>query len=994
MARRVASPRFVGRRSEAASLEDALAAAREQRPSIVLVAGEAGVGKTRLMREVAATVRAEGALALRGECVELSGGEFPYAPVVGALRDAGWEVLSEAVESLAPEGRAELGRLVPEIERWIDDAPRATTRASAQGRLFELLLALLRRLGDDAPVLFVIEDAHWADASTRDFLSFLARNLAKERLAVVVTYRLDELGLEHPLRALLGELIRCDPVETLTLERLGRDEIEHLLEHILGEVPPLALVDEVFARSDGNPFFAEELLAAQADGDGQRLPASLRDALLLRVEGLPAESVELLKRLAVLGRPADDKLLETLAGRENARGSSALRTALAAHIVSHRRQDDTFDFRHALVREALAAELLPAERTALHRGIAETLARTSAGTAAELAFHWDAAGVLGAALSASIEAGLDAERVYASAEARLHFERAANLWEKVQPLPGSVSLDRVDLLRHAAEAARLTGGWDAAAALCREALALLDWEADPLRAAILHERLGEYLLWSDEAALGCYSTALELLPPDCRRERARILGAKALALHFLLRWEESRDCAQEALIEAREAGGRLEEGYARNVLGIVLAFLGDPAAGEEHVREAKTIAEELGAPEDVARTYAHLAEILRIRGRTGDALELMLQGEELATRMGMTSSFGRAMSLNAAEDLVRVGRWEEAATRLRWTGRLGLGPGAQLYQYSLEGRLAANRGEVEAAAEHLGRAREMCDDETPVEYLADVYAGFAELALWAGRADEARLEVADALARIGDRAEPLYSPVLFWLGARAEADAAGAARAWGREREADESREGAERLAGGLERLISRYSSKESPAEAAAYLALCRAEVMRTADSPAREAWATAAGDWQRLGQPYAEAYARWRQAEAVLVAGHERAQATAPLTAAREAAARLGARPLLREIDALARAARLDVAPADEAAAAAASPPSDLGLTARELDVVRLIGEGCTNRQIAERLFISEKTASVHVSHILSKLNAENRVQAAGIAHRAGLLDTSLTGD
>jgi DNA-binding CsgD family transcriptional regulator len=990
MARRVNSLRFVGRSDEAGALEGAVAAARDERPAIVLLAGEAGVGKTRLVREVEARVRAQGALALRGECIELSGGEFPFAPVVGALRDAGWEVLAEAVESLAPEGRSELGRLVPEIGRWLDEPPREPTRPPPQGRLFELLLALLRRLGEEAPLLFVIEDAHWADASTRDFLGFLARNLSHERLAIVVTYRLDELGPDHPLRSLLGELIRCDPIETVTLERLGRDEIEEILQNILGEAAPLALVDEVFDRSDGNPFFAEELIAARASGDIERLPESLRDALLLRVEALPPDAVELLKRLAVLGRPAGDRVLGALAGMDEARRSPVLRAALTAHILSHRRRDDTFDFRHALVREAVAGELLPSERIALHQAVAETLMSTEDGTAAELAYHWDAAGRRDAALAASIEAGLEAEQGYASAEARLQFERAASLWEALEPEPGALALDRVDLLRHAAEAARLTGDWEAAAALCREALTLVDADAEPLRAALLHERLGEYLLWDDEAALECYSTALALLPVDSRRERARILGAKALALHFLLRWEESRVCAEEALLEARQAGGRSEEGYARTVLGVVLAFLGDPEEGEEHALAAKQIAEELGGAEDVARAYVHLAEVLRIRGKVAEALEVMLEGEKLAARMGMTSSFGRAMSLNATEDLIRIGRWEEAADRLGWTARLSLRAGAELYQHSLEGRLAVARGDGEEATRHLSAAREISDDHTPVEYIADVYAGFAELALWSGGIDDARREAADGLARVGDRAEPLYCPVLFWLGARAAADAAGAERARGHEAEEQEAREAVADLATGLEQVVARYSMKEPPAEASAYLELCRAEYTRAAGSPDGTAWATAAATWSRLGQPYHEAYSRWRAAEALMVGGGERGQATELLAAARDAATRLGARPLLDEIDALARAGRLDVAAPGEEPPAVPADHSELGLTARELEVLRLIAEGCTNRQIAERLFISQKTASVHVSHILGKLNAENRVQAAGIAHRLELLDTS----
>jgi DNA-binding CsgD family transcriptional regulator/tetratricopeptide (TPR) repeat protein len=985
MARRVASPRFVGRRSEATSLEEALSAAEQHRPSITLVAGEAGVGKTRLLREVGDTVRDRGALVLRGECIELSGGEFPYAPVVGALRDAGQEVLAEPVASLASESRAELARLVPEIGRWVDEPRSEAPRTSPQGRLFELLLALLRELGEEAPLLFVMEDAHWADTSTRDFLSFLARNLSAERVAIVVTYRLDDLGPEHPLRALVSELIRCDPVETMALERLSREEVELLLEQIVGEVPPLALVDEVFARSGGNPFFAEELLATPTGGDGTQLPESLRDALLLRVEALPPESIDLLERLAVLGRPADDQLLGELSGIAEPDLSASLRPALSAHIVARRAQDNTFDFRHALVREALWGELLPAQRSSLHGSVAETLLRTGAGTPAELAYHWYGAGQLDAALAASVEAGLDAEQVYASAEARQHFERAVKLWEDVQPAPGSLSLDRVDLLRHAAEAARLTGDWDDAATLCRAALSLLDPAREPLRAAILHERLGEYLLWNAEAALAEYSTALPLLPEECVRERARILGAKALALHFLQRWDESRACAEDSLAMARQAGGRSEEGYARNVLGLALAFLGDPAEGERQIREAKRIADEIGVAEDEARAYAHLAEVLRIQGRIADAFGVMLEGEKLAARMGMTGSFGHGMSLFAAEDLVRLGRWDEAAERLRWTGRLNLGT-LELLQHSLEGRLAAVRGESETAFAHLTKAREMCDDHTLAEYLADVHVGFAELALWGGRPGDARTEIADALRRLEGHGDPLYTPVLFWLGVRAEADAATAARGQGLERE----EESAAVLVNGLEQLIARSSIKEAAPEGVAYLALCRAEQMRLVGAPAADAWAAAAAAWEGLDQPYQAAYARWREAEAVLVAGQARAQAAAALGRAREGALQLGAGPLLGEIDALARAARLELSHREEAEAAEAEP-LPLGLTARELEVLGLIAEGCTNPQIAERLFISQKTASVHVSHILGKLGAENRVQAAGIAHRLGLLDTPL---
>jgi DNA-binding CsgD family transcriptional regulator len=983
MTQRVSSPIFVGRRDESELLTSAVLAAGEGRPSLTFVGGDAGVGKTRLVREVEEHVRARRGLALRGECLALSG-EFPYAPIVAALRHAGAGALAPALDRLAPESRSEIGRLVPEIAvELAGDSPQPN-----QGRLFERLLTLLRHLGDDAPVLFVVEDGHWADASTLDFLSFLSRNLSTERVAAVVTFRPDSLGPRHPLRLLLSELVRGENVQHLALAPLDTAQIKHLIEHIAGATSSIALVEEILARSQGNPFYAEELLAASANGDRAALPASLRDALLARYHGLSQDALHLMRVLAALGRPAHHAQLGAFAGIAEPRLSVALRSALEAHVISHRTGDGTFEFRHALLREALCADLLPGERIALHRSIAVELAAAGNGAPAELAFHWDLAGEAAPALEASLRAGLDAERVYASAEARQHFERAVRLWAGCDPTPEGLALDRVELLRHSAQMARLMGDWDTAIARCREAIAIVDADAEPLRAALLHERAGEYLLWDDEAALECYSTALSLLPPECRRERARILGAKALALHFLQRWQQASDCSREALDEARAAGARTEEGYAANVLGLALAFLGDHAEGEEHVRAAKLIAEESEAAEDIARAYAHLAELLRIRGSVGGALDVMLQGEELASRMGMEQSFGCVMSVSAAEDLLRLGRWEEASKRLALVDRRELSVLAELLAQSVRGRLAVGRGERDAARAHLERALELCDEQTPVGYVVGPHAGLAELALWECRPADAGRVIADAFELIGGRQEPLYVPVLFWLGVRAEVEAALTTR----QRDAERAERGhaAARTCERLEALVARYSSTDSPPEAVAYLALSRAELTRLgACSP--PAWTAAARAWTALEHPLLQAYAGWRGVEALLGSGRSRGEVPARLRAAHATAERLGAAPLLHAIEALAKAARVDLAPQPGPTPTSRSSAAELGLTPREIDVLELLAEGCTNRQISERLFISPKTTSIHVSRILAKLNAENRVRAAATAHRLGLFDTPL---
>src|SRR5581483_6240612 len=242
---------------------------------------------------------------------------------------------------------------------------------------------------------------------------------------------------------------------------------------------------------------------------------------------------------------------------------------------------------------------------------------------------------------------------------------------------------------------------------------------------------------------------------------------KALRLQFQFRWDAARACGEEALDMAVRAGAELEAAYAHLSLGLTIAFLGDPDGAEAHLREAKAAAERLSWPEGLARVYAHLAEVERIRNRLDEALALTLDGVREAERMGLRNSFGRALSAIAAQDLFRLGRWDEALEQIHETRRLKLGFGAQLIQHSLLGRLAVSRGDFDEARTQLESARAMCDDRTPVEYLVAVYAGWAELALWESHPDEAAREVDDALAGIGERTDPLYTPVLFSLGLRA-----------------------------------------------------------------------------------------------------------------------------------------------------------------------------------------------------------------------------------
>jgi hypothetical protein len=282
MGGRVASPTFVGRLEELELLEAAGRRAADGEPAVVLVGGEAGVGKTRLVAELTNRCAANGMRVLTGRCVPVGDGALPYAPIVEALRALVAEVGVAAVRELVGPSWPELARLLPALGEPEGTGP---TEQAAQSRLFELVLGLLGRLGEQAPLVLVVEDVHWADQSTCDLLAFLVRNLRRERLLVVVTYRNDEPGQER-LGPYLAELDRGGPVQRMELPRLDQVETVAQLVGILRAAPAVELVDALFARSEGNPFFTEELLAAVRAGRGALSP-TLRDLLRGRVKVLP-----------------------------------------------------------------------------------------------------------------------------------------------------------------------------------------------------------------------------------------------------------------------------------------------------------------------------------------------------------------------------------------------------------------------------------------------------------------------------------------------------------------------------------------------------------------------------------------------------------------------------------------------------------------------------------------------------------------------------------
>jgi DNA-binding CsgD family transcriptional regulator/tetratricopeptide (TPR) repeat protein len=967
----VVSTVLVGRESELELLEDAVARAARGGSSMTLLRGEAGLGKTRLVRELETRAAARGAHTLRGECMPLSD-RHAYAAIVGALRSGDRAALESALDRLPASGRGEVARLVPDLASAARELPQGDPGEFARARLFELLLILLRELSAQTPVLLTVEDVHWADPSTIDFLVFLAHNLSEARLAVVVTYRPEDRSPE--LRRVLDELGRRTATE-LQLEPLAAEHVERQLDAILGRPAERALRDSILRRSGGNPFYVEELLAA---GHGDRLPQTVREALLMRLDGLPEDALRILRALAAIARPAPYGLLRAVSGVPEPQLSALLRAAEGQHIVEQVAAD-AYAFRHALMREAVAGTLTPGERVALHAAVAAELVTGGDEEPAELAYHWEGAEQPASALRAHVRAGLEAEGTYAFGEAREHFARARELSGQLGRLPSGVALDAAGLLAREAEAARLAGDCEEAAERCREALALVDAEAEPVRAAMLHERLGSYLFWDDDGALAAYAEAQRLLPQDRRRERARITSAAALTLHNMARWDDAREQAQAALAVAEEAGAAGEAAHAHLTLGTALAFLGAHEEGERHVRTAARLVEQHGTVEDRARVRSHLAEVLRLRGRIEDALDVMLEGEQAMSRLGMEASFGRSMALNAAEDLLWLGRWEEVDALLRRTVRLQLRDAARVLHCTVSAQLAVARGHREEAQEHIDAALANAD-EVGADYLVALRAATAELALWERRPRDALDELTAALRDMGDRRDPLYTPQLYVLLGRAAADAASAT--------ADTAgpRETARAHVAELDELIARHARSEAPAIAVAAQATCRAELGRLAGERDAGAWSAAVDAWTALSMPYQAAYAQWRLGEAHARAGAEAATVAAALDAAERSATRLGAVPLSQEISRTRADEGLGAPRVRPRRARTAGP---YGLTARELDVLALVAQGCSNKQIGERLVISEHTARKHVEHIRDKLAVHNRTTAAHAAQRMGLLDT-----
>jgi class 3 adenylate cyclase/DNA-binding CsgD family transcriptional regulator/tetratricopeptide (TPR) repeat protein len=990
------SPTFVGRAEELQILEAAGRRAADGEPAVVLVGGEAGVGKTRLITELTARCAAQGTRVLAGGCVPVGEGALPYAPIVEALRALLGDLGAGAVRELVGPSWPELARLLPALGE-----PDRTGPAE-QARLFELLLGLLERLSERAPLVLVVEDLHWADQSTRDLLGFLVRNL-RAGVALVLTYRSDELHRRHPLRPFLAELDRSGRAERLELGRLGRRDLAELLTGILGEPVPPALVGEVLARSEGNPFFAKELLAAHLEGT--RLPLVLRDLLLARVETLSEPAQRVLEVAAVAGTRVDHELLAAVVGQEPEELVGLLREAVGRHVLAVEEASGAYVFRHALVQEAIYDDLLPVQRGPLHAAYARALERrveqrgavseARSATAVEwgqLAYHWYAAHDLGQALVASVQAGQAAEAASALAEALGHYERALALWDQVPEAAARSPLDRGAVLFRAAEAANLAGDDERAVSMARLALDRVDAVAEPRRAGALLERLARYhwVAGDTPRAMAAVERAVAIIPAEPpSAELARALAAHGQLLMLLGRHAEALARGQEAVVVARQVGARAVEGHALTTLGTCLGILGQLEEGITDLEEGRRIARELANVDDLGRSHANLATVLDQAGRSADAVEVFLAGVEVVRQVGALGRYGPNLLPDAANALLSLGGRDEAERLLDQVFDLDLrSPGLRARPLIVRGTLRLRTGDLPGAQADLRLVLDDIPAPLDPQDVTPVLAGLAEVALWDGRLGDARAAVADGLEAVAAAEEPYWVSELGRTGLAVAAALAEQARARRADAEEQAARQLADRLIERVQAAVTAPDVVPTPVVEANRLAI-EAEWSRVAGTSDPERWAATAQAWEALGYPWQAGYARWRQAEALLGSGAPKPEAAEPLRAAHAMAVRLGAAPLRHELELLAQRGRIALAAPAEPAAAEPEAPSvaaSLGLTAREVEVLALVADGRTNRQIAETLFISDKTASVHVSRILTKLGVAGRGEAAAIAHRLGL--------
>jgi ATP/maltotriose-dependent transcriptional regulator MalT len=1013
MAVTLSSPILVGRDTAMSPLIAALERSTAGEPRVVLIGGDAGLGKTRLVTEFGARAEAAGARVIVGACLDLRGDGVPYGPFLDALRALGTSIGPEALaELLGPVG-VEMATVAPGFGRYIGATPEAlaalggpATRAGAdQGRFFELALGMLERLSTERPLVLVLEDLHWSDPATRDLLDFVVRHMAGVRLMLVGTFRTFDLEPGDPLLAYFANLERLPGVERTDLRPLTASEQTAQLRAILGRPVPAALSAQIHERAEGNPFFAEELLAAAGErnggpASGPDVPRTLRDILLARIAVTMPSARGAMRVIAVAGHLADDAVISRITGLPTEDLEDGLRDAIERQVLIVDRDTGTYRFRHALLAELVYNDLLPGERRRLHAAVAEWLTARGGEAAAELAHHWYAARRPAEAIPACLAAAQTATRIYAHTDALRDLERVLEIWWDVDDPEALAGMSTVDLFILAADTADRASQSARALELADAALDLVDEASDPVQAALLHDRRA-FFLWTlgeSHASLEERRIAVRLVPAEPPSvERAQVLGGLASATMAFLRYRESKEVAEEALGVLERVGTHEGEARLRNVLGVDLVGLGEIDEGLANLRAAVETADDSMAIDTRVGIEHNFAYFLGLADHLEEALEATDVAIANAQRMGLDRKYGAGLRATKGEALFRLGRWAEAAEVTRVALDQETEPSKLIFLLAIRAVILAGLGDQTGLADALAASRELVTHDVDPDVRAYYLGAVAEEALLLDRPADAMRAIEEALALYAGSDEQLLMGPILVIAMTAAADQADKGRAWRSTPDVATAEASATQLLEMARRIASMPGATPSLRAAAAH---AEAEHARTLGRPDPDLWIRSAEAWETIPMPYPASRARFRAAEAILLSRGSREQATALLQQAATTAVDLGAVPLQDAIAAVAQRARIPVEairaaptnsaePAQTVAAQTEATPRDpaaiLGLSAREWEVLELVAAGRSNAEIAETLFISPKTASVHVTHILDKLGVNNRVEAATIAVRVG---------
>ncbi|MGD8166898.1 helix-turn-helix transcriptional regulator [Herbiconiux sp. P16] len=990
------SPLLIGRENDLDSLRTAVRESRTGSTRTVVVSGEAGIGKTRLVAEFLSHVPAD-TIVLRGQCIDLDRDAPPYAPIVAPLRalvaEIGEAAMLEATGSAASLSRDALAILLPELGET--DVPEAQRRGGPD-RLYDAVATVLENVARTRPLVLIIEDLHWADQATLGLLRFLLRVVEESRILFVVTFRSDELGRGHPLRAWLPELDRNRRVSRLELPRLNRRQVRQMSTALLGT--PLDAYDLgiVFQRTDGVPFFIEEILGCDFE-TVESFPDTLRDILLARYETLSEPTQRILRLIAAGGVRVEHELLADVSDAAPDVIDDAAREAVAARVLV---VDDTaYSFRHALVREAIHDELLPGERMRFHTCYAQALEDRQGAPSVDstaISYHWMAAHNLRAAFTASLTAMAQARASFANSTAARMGERAIELWEQVPDAEALADRTRVELLAETSYILRNAGESERAIALIDEALAASSQSDADVYAKLLRDKASFLANIGHTGSIDLLREALTVLEGRPRSVlRANVLGELSARLMLEALFGEAVATADSAYTEAEEVDSRPRMSVAANIRGISRLSLGEIEGGLADLALAGELAE--GNESARLRYWVNESDAMSLLGRFDEAIRIAEAGAERARQRGVERTSGAMLMLNVIAPLFSLGESRRANEMLDRALELDppIGFSAHLQRMKLQATVWS--GDTALAEKLLRGWRAPLSLQLRIDAQSRLGLGAVagEIALARGNVAEAWREVSVILAP-EHRTFPAHDLPLLAIAARV----LGCARASGVDlgtpgREGDGAGDGGSvGVDGGLDEIERRL--REALAlvadwpTAGAFVALFEAELggpdRAGSDCALWEAAVEAAGSPTAPAQ--LEPYARYRHAEA-LAAGGDRAGARLRANEARLAAERIEMGLIVDRVDDLERRVGLvriaggrdsGGGAADEIALPAVRSVED-DLTERERQVLTLIAQGLSNRQIAEQLFISAKTASVHVSNILRKTNTSSRTEAAYLA-------------